>query len=245
MRQLLYNGQALRRFQGTISDGRLVALGSGPASGLKHQPEQSTDFCGRHGHASEIRYSWAEARVELGGSARPELGASTRQAQGAQAWSVKNYLAVSKFPSGRVSATLNISRRWMLRLPKGGCSDYPPPAMHAVKSTVSGRPNVGKSVCNAALCQKFRAPVWRALGESACSATPLSRTHSDPASSCFNSQTARGHHDVVAVSLTAKIASKNRSSEYHLSPLLVSPVDAPSLPVWSRVPSAGSDTVPF
>ena len=29
-------------------------------------------------------------------------------------------------------------------------------ATHAVKSTVSGRPNVGKSVCNAALCQKFR-----------------------------------------------------------------------------------------
>ena len=29
-------------------------------------------------------------------------------------------------------------------------------ATHAVKSTVSGGPNLGKSVCNAALCQKFR-----------------------------------------------------------------------------------------
>ena len=65
---------------------------------------------------------------------------------------------------------------------------------------------------------KVPSPVRRALGESACSATPLSRTHSDPASSCFNSQTAMATMMNSRSSLTAKLPQKDKSSEYYLSP---------------------------
>ena len=65
---------------------------------------------------------------------------------------------------------------------------------------------------------KVPSPVRRALGESACSATPLSRTHSDPVSSCFNSQTAMATMMNSRSSLTAKLPLKDKSSEYYLSP---------------------------
>ena len=71
-----------------------------------------------------------------------------------------------------------------------------------------GQAERGKKRMQRRCVPKVPSPVRRALGESACSATPLSRTHSDLVSSCFNSQTAMATMMNSRSSLTAKLPQK-------------------------------------